>query len=36
MARWLLHGVTSGAESVVADADVMLGELEDALDGAPL
>ena len=36
VARWLLHGVTSGAESVVADADAMLGELEDALDGAPL
>jgi macrolide phosphotransferase len=35
VARWLLHGVTSGDEAVVADAVAMLGDLEAALDGTP-
>jgi aminoglycoside phosphotransferase (APT) family kinase protein len=35
VARWLLHGVTSGQEAVVADAVAMLGDLETAVDGSP-
>jgi macrolide phosphotransferase len=35
LARWLLHGVTAGDESVVADAVGMLADLEASLDGAP-
>jgi aminoglycoside phosphotransferase (APT) family kinase protein len=35
VARWLLHGVTSGEEAVVADALAMLGDLEAAVDGSP-
>ena len=35
VARWLLHGVTSGDEAVVADAVGMLADLESVLDGAP-
>jgi macrolide phosphotransferase len=34
LARWLLHGVTSGDDAVVADAVGMLAELETVLDGA--
>ena len=33
VARWLLHGTTTGDEAVVADAVAMLGELEAAVDG---
>jgi len=32
VARWLLHGTTTGDEEVVADADAMLAELEDGTD----
>jgi macrolide phosphotransferase len=35
VARWLLHGVTSADETVVADAVAMLGDLEAAVDGSP-
>jgi macrolide phosphotransferase len=35
VARWLLHGTTTGDEAVVADAVGMLGELEAAVDGVP-
>ena len=35
LARWLLHGVTTGDEDVVTDAVGMLGDLEAAIDGAP-
>jgi len=35
VARWLLHGVTSGDEAVVADAVAMLADLGSALDGTP-
>jgi aminoglycoside phosphotransferase (APT) family kinase protein len=35
VARWLLHGVTSGEEAVVTDAVAMLGDLEAAVDGSP-
>lgn len=34
VARWLLHGVTTGEEAVVADAVSMLDDLEMAVDGA--
>jgi macrolide phosphotransferase len=35
VARWLLHGVTTGEEAVVADAVGMLTGLEASLDGRP-
>jgi aminoglycoside phosphotransferase (APT) family kinase protein len=33
VARWLLHGTTTGDEAVVADAVGMLTELEERIDG---
>ncbi|HVN12224.1 MAG TPA: phosphotransferase [Kineosporiaceae bacterium] len=35
LARWLLHGVTSGDDAVVADAVGMLGDLEAAVGDDP-
>jgi macrolide phosphotransferase len=35
VARWLLHGVTTGDDTVVADAVGMLAGLEASLDGRP-
>jgi aminoglycoside phosphotransferase (APT) family kinase protein len=35
LARWLLHGTTTGDEGVVADAVGMLAELEAGVDGSP-
>ena len=32
VARWLLHGTTTGDEAVVADAVAMLAELEAGVD----
>jgi macrolide phosphotransferase len=33
LARWLLHGVTTGEEAVVTDAVAMLTDLEASLQG---
>jgi macrolide phosphotransferase len=33
VARWLLHGTTTGDETVVADAEAMLAELDAGVDG---
>ena len=35
VARWLLHGTTTGDEGVVADAVAMLRELDAELDAGP-
>ncbi len=35
VARWLLHGTTTGDDAVVADAVGMLTDLEERVDGSP-